>query len=528
MKRKTENIFLSIFLISQALLFGVMIVFAITLTAQVSDSSSNMLNQHALKVSEENMKERVENIISLIEQERKTALDGVKSLGVTIYHNMYQQDETKLDKFLESWAPRIEQMQYGDLIQLISHDKQTNRYTAYYEGKIELIPAEVYSYQVMGYVNSAPYCKQVDYRYKTLYIVASQENLDKEAQKHIYTTIHASKYGENGYVWVNEVVNYEGGDNYAIRRIHPVLQTGEGQYLSTNVKDAKGNNHYLKELNEVKENGEIFHTYYYKNLKEGTIGEKASYAQLYEPFNWIIATETPLDDVLVYSENLNKENQEVLYKTLTYTILILIFIFIGDVWLILFNNKKMKERITLEETIANAEEELKQADYEAMTGVLRRGVGEYKIREYLDHSENKNGMLIIVDLDDLKKINDTLGHRAGDEAIVGIANSLKSSFRSSDIIMRYGGDEFVVFVPEEGNNLEPVMNRMGMLVKRVAAVFIGENKERNIHCSIGYTTVIEGDTFETLFSRADKALYHVKKNGKNNYACYSSEMENEG
>ena len=94
--------------------------------------------------------------------------------------------------------------------------------------------------------------------------------------------------------------------------------------------------------------------------------------------------------------------------------------------------------------------------------------------------------------------------------------------------MRYGGDEFVVFVPEEGNNLEPVMNRMGMLVKRVAAVFIGENKERNIHCSIGYTTVIEGDTFETLFSRADKALYHVKKNGKNNYACYSSEMENEG
>lgn len=110
-------------------------------------------------------------------------------------------------------------------------------------GKVEQIPADVYSYKVMDYINSAPYCKQVDYRYKTLYIVASQENLDKEAQKHIYTTIHASKYGQNGYVWVNEVVNYEGGDNYAIRRIHPVLQTGEGQYLSTNVKDVKGNIH---------------------------------------------------------------------------------------------------------------------------------------------------------------------------------------------------------------------------------------------------------------------------------------------
>ena len=56
----------------------------------------------------------------------------------------------------------------------------------------------------------------------------------------------------------------------------------------------------------------------------------------------------------------------------------------------------------------------------------------------------------------------------------------------------------------------------------------GKNKEKAIHGSIGYATVIEGDTFETLFSRADKALYCVKRNGKNNYACYSPEMENEG
>ena len=510
------------------MLFGAMIIFAITLTKQVSESSKDMLNQHALKVSEENMKERVENIVSLLEQERKSVLDGVESLGITIYQNMYQQDETKLDKFLESWAPRIGQMQYGDLIYMVSYDKQTNRYTVYYEGKVEQIPADVYSYKVMDYINSAPYCRQVDYRYKTLYIIASQERIDKEAQKRIYKTIHAAKYGQNGYVWVNEVVNYEGGDDYAIRRIHPILQVGEGQLLSTNVQDAKGNHYLLEELNEVKEHGETLYIYYYKNMKEGTLGEKASYAKLYEPFNWIIATSTPLDDVLVYSETLNKENQEALTKTLTYTIVILLLIFVGDVWLILFNDKKMKERITLEETIANAEEELKQADYESMTGVLRRGAGEYKVREYLDNSDNKKGILIIVDLDDLKKINDTLGHRAGDEAIVGIANSLKSSFRSSDIIMRYGGDEFVVFVPEEGNNLDPVMNRMGMLVKKVASVFIGENKERNIHCSIGYATVIEGDTFETLFSRADKALYHVKKNGKNNFASYSPEMEKEG
>ena len=265
--------------------------------------------------------------------------------------------------------------------------------------------------------------------------------------------------------------------------------------------------------------GNIFYTSSFKNRKDDTVRERACYARLYEPFNWIIATSTPLDDVLLYSNALNKENQETLSKILIYTIILLIMIFIGDIFLILFNNKKMKEKVHLEE-------KLKKADYESMTGVLRRGAGEYKVRDYLSGVNYKNGMLIVVDLDDLKYINDNLGHRAGDEAIIGIANVLKSSFRSSDIIMRYGGDEFVVFVPEEGNNLEAVRNRMGMLVKKVAAISVGENKEKNIHCSVGYATTITGDTFDTLFSRADKALYYVKKNGKNNYAGYSPEMEN--
>lgn len=525
MKRRHENFFLFIFLLFQAMLFGAMILFAVTLTNKVSVSSKDVLNRHALKVSEANMRERVENVISLIEQERQNILEGVTSLGSTIYENLFHQDEAKLDEFLISWVPRIEQMQYGDLIQLVSHDKQMNRYTVYTKDKIEQIPADFYSYQFKEWVDSAPYCKQVQYRYKTLYIIAPQESIDKKSQENIYKMIHATQYGQDGYVWVNEILDFKGGENYAVRRIHPKLISTEGQYLSTNLKDVAGNYPYLKELEEINADGEVFHTYSFKDRNDDLIREKASYAKLYEPFNWVIATATELDDVLLYSEALNRENQETLYKTLIYTIFILILIFLGDIFLILFNNKKMKEKIYLEEKIASNEEELKQADYESMTGVLRRGVGEYKIGDYLKNSDNKNGMLIIVDLDDLKKINDNLGHRAGDAAIIGIAGVLKSSFRQTDIIMRYGGDEFVIFVPEEGNNLEAVINRMGMLVKKVAAISVGENKEKTIHCSMGYATAIAGDTFDTLFSRADKALYHVKKNGKNNFACYSPEME---
>ena len=527
MKRNKENVFLAVFIIFQALLIGIMIWFAVTLTNRASASSRDVLSRHALKVSEENMKERVENIINLIEQERKNALEGVESIGSTIYYNMSHQDEEKLEEFLESWVPKIGQMQHGELIKLVLHDKQDNRYTIYDGEQVERVPRDVYAYKVKEYVKNAPYCKQVDYRYHTLYIISAQEKIDKKAQEHIYKTVYATQYGQNGYVWVNEVLDYKGGENYAICRIHPALKISEGQYISTNMRDAKGNYSNLYELEEIKKDGDAFYTFYYKNLKNDEVGEKATYAKLYEPFNWIIATATPLNDVMVYIETLNKENQETLSNILYYTIVILVLVFAGDVLLILYNNKKFKEKLYLEEKIASSEEELKMADYEAMTGVLRRGAGEYKIRDYLDTSENKNGVLIVVDLDDLKQINDTLGHRAGDEAIIGIADVLKSSFRQKDIVMRYGGDEFVVFIPEERHDSQPIIDRLSALVAKIAKVSVGENKEKTIHGSIGCATTIAGDTFETLFSRADKALYHVKRNGKNNFACYSPKMENE-
>lgn len=527
MKKKKERFFLILLLLSQAALFGVMIIFAITLTGRVSVSSREILNRHALKVSERYMRERVDNIISLIEQERQITLEGVESLGSTIYQNLYHQDETNLEDFLVTWVPKIEQMQHGKLIQLILHDKQTNRYTVYHHDEFNQVPTEFNSARVKDYIHSAPYCKTIEYSYKTLYIVSSQESVDKQVQESIYRIIHATQFGQDGYVWVNEILNYEGGENYAVRRIHPNLKSTEGQYLSTNMQDVAGNYPYLNELEEIKEDKEVFHTYYFKNRKDDEIREKASYAKLYEPFNWIIATGTPLDDVLLYSSALDKENQQALSRTLIYTIIILVIIFWGDILLIILNNKKMREKMYLEEKIAAKEKVIRQADYEAMTGLLRRGVGEHKIKEILKNSDKSNGIMIIVDLDDLKSINDNLGHIAGDEAIIGIAEVIKSSFRQTDILMRYGGDEFVVFLPDEVDNIETVTDRMEMLVKKVASIFIGEHKEKNIHCSVGYASAIEGDTFDTLFSRADKALYHVKKNGKNNFAFYNSEMENE-
>ena len=125
-------------------------------------------------------------------------------------------------------------------------------------------------------------------------------------------------------------------------------------------------------------------------------------------------------------------------------------------------------------------------------------------------------------------INDNLGHKAGDAAIIGIANTLKSHFQSEDVLARVGGDEFIVFLPGAAKSVSGVDQAMKALLRKLSSISVGENNERTIHCSAGCAVEVQGvDTYDSLFKRADTALYHVKRNGKNNFAFYEKEMERE-
>ena len=527
MYRKTERLFLPVLLISQIILFGVMILFAVSLTRNSSEHSKNMLSQQALNISEEHMRERVENIITYIEAERSKTFQNVSALGNTIYQNLSSSDENNLEAILQVWIPRIAAMEHGELVQLILYDKTKNEYIFCYNGEVYSDTSSSDWSEVEEYINSSPYVKEIFYENKVLYVISRQESMDISSQRQIYDIVHLSQYGEDGYVWVNEILNFNGGDEYAVRRIHPNLKDTEGQYLSTNTQDVAGNYPYLHELEKIKSDGEVFHTYFFKNKSNDIISEKASYAKFYEPFNWIIATGDPLDDVMMYSSVLEEENRVVLSSTLTNTIVILFLIFLVDIILIIFNNKKIQEKLDLETRLAQKEQLAKQADYESMTGLLRKVSGENRIRDYIENSPDKNGVLIALDLDDLKGINDTLGHKAGDEAIIGVANTIKSHFPQSDIKIRSGGDEFIVFSTMDGDNKELIEHNMDLLIRKLSSISIGENKERSIHCSAGCTRLLPEDSYETLFARADKALYHVKRTGKNNFVFYAPEMEQE-
>lgn len=122
--------------------------------------------------------------------------------------------------------------------------------------------------------------------------------------------------------------------------------------------------------------------------------------------------------------------------------------------------------------------------------------------------------IIMLDLDNFKTINDTYGHIAGDKILIFIANMLRKTLRDSDKIFRFGGEEFTIVLNRNSDDeAELIANRILKIISSNRLVYMGENI--SVTASIGMTKLFAKDTPDTLLSRADKALYASKHNGKN-------------
>lgn len=182
----------------------------------------------------------------------------------------------------------------------------------------------------------------------------------------------------------------------------------------------------------------------------------------------------------------------------------------------------------LEVRIANVEQamELKaKSDHDALTGVYNRGGGDERIERLV--GAGTRGLLVFIDVDDFKQINDTYGHAAGDEVLQSLSGAIAASFRTSDIVMRAGGDEFVVFAPglvEADNILESIRR----LRDCVAALVFPDAPGLAVTVSLG-CIVNDGSypDFATMRAHADELLYEVKQGGKNGYRIDSAPYKSE-
>lgn len=158
----------------------------------------------------------------------------------------------------------------------------------------------------------------------------------------------------------------------------------------------------------------------------------------------------------------------------------------------------------------------KQASMDLLTGLYNHVTGELLIKSKIDKSAYKYSAFIIFDIDKFKSVNDEHGHYFGDCVLQQVAKKLKECIREDyDIAIRYGGDEFVVYVEyKEGDNIEDIVSR---IFKNVNCVY----KNYNISVSMGISLSEDSnDYYYDMYKNADKALYEAKNSGRGCYKFY--------
>lgn len=161
-----------------------------------------------------------------------------------------------------------------------------------------------------------------------------------------------------------------------------------------------------------------------------------------------------------------------------------------------------------------------KADTDLLTDLTNKMATERKIKEYIESNPNGQGVLFVLDVDNFKKINDTMGHAFGDEVLRKLAVHLQAMFRTSDIVGRTGGDEFMIFLRDlpDRESMERAGRKMEVFFHQFQ---LGEYVKYSITASIGgavYPT--DGDHFQALYEAADNALYVSKRHGKNRLTFY--------
>jgi diguanylate cyclase (GGDEF)-like protein/PAS domain S-box-containing protein len=160
-----------------------------------------------------------------------------------------------------------------------------------------------------------------------------------------------------------------------------------------------------------------------------------------------------------------------------------------------------------------------QASHDSLTGLLNRRSFSEQVKNTLAVVEPGQTAVLFIDIDDFKLINDSLGHSAGDELLVAIADRLRSVTRSTDLLGRFGGDEFVCCLTEVS---------AGTVEETLESPFKLASVERQITVSIGLAMAdASGDSIESLLRDADLAMYDAKLEGKDRTRWFDAQMRTE-
>jgi len=186
-------------------------------------------------------------------------------------------------------------------------------------------------------------------------------------------------------------------------------------------------------------------------------------------------------------------------------------------------NDELKAQLT---EITELEQKMHElAIHDALTGLYNRHYLSERLAAEISHALRKNYPIafLLIDLDHFKSINDTYGHQAGDLALIATAHAIKTHIRQSDIVCRYGGEEFMIIMPEIG--MEDALQRAEYFRKCIDDLRVKhENRSIHVTASVGIAVYpVQGTDSDKILSMADTAMYQAKQSGRNKVIVYSAD-----
>lgn len=222
---------------------------------------------------------------------------------------------------------------------------------------------------------------------------------------------------------------------------------------------------------------------------------------------------------IIKEETFNIEKQAMMYEKLYFRIYLL---FVGAwmafyiAWVFVTINRRASRIRGLQ----------KEMSTDPMTGLYNKSASE---RVLTDICSQETGVLLMIDLDSFKLVNDLYGHDMGDRILIRFAEIIREAVGEGNMGGRLGGDEFIGFVKDtlDEDDVERITKMLNREIVKSAKEYMGEDMNIPLGASVGAVRVpVEGREFSKLFRLADKALYIVKQNGKHGYAFYQKGSDN--
>jgi diguanylate cyclase (GGDEF)-like protein/PAS domain S-box-containing protein len=186
---------------------------------------------------------------------------------------------------------------------------------------------------------------------------------------------------------------------------------------------------------------------------------------------------------------------------------------------VVLNTRDVSERKRLEKELMH------QAFHDPLTGLANRALFRDRVSHALQlRMRQRNAISVLfLDLDDFKKVNDSLGHAEGDRLLVAASERLQACVRAADTVARLGGDEFAILLEDGGAHVGTGF-LVGRLVEAMARPFSLSGNEVSVSASIGIASASDDETADDLLRNADMAMYTAKRKGKGRCETYQSQM----